>query len=372
MGAIVVFPFNNRSSGDLDWIGESIAERVGEVLASAGLLVVDRDDRLQVSQRLSLNPDARLSRASMLKVAEELDATLAIMGEFHLRDAGAARSIRIQATAVDMQKMQKRFLWAEQGPLEHLGVAQNRLAWQILRQLAPSAAPRLEQFLEQNKPVRLDALENYIRGLLASSAEQKHRYLAQAARLEPGFSPALFQLGRIYFQRKDYRIAAGWLERVQSTHPNYLHAQFMLGVCRYHMADFAGAEAAFELVHRHAPLNEVINNLGAALSRRGQLERALEAFSKALEGDPADSDYHFNAGYVLWKCGRFEAAAEHFRQVLERDPADAQAKALLSRCVQQNGARKTDMKTAGLERLKLKFEERAWRELTAGFASREP
>jgi TolB-like protein len=54
---VLVLPFFNQSnSANLDWIGESIAENVREALASEGLLVLDREDRLEAFRRLSVHP----------------------------------------------------------------------------------------------------------------------------------------------------------------------------------------------------------------------------------------------------------------------------------------------------------------------------
>ena len=84
------------------------------------------------------------------------------------------------------------------------------------------------------------------------------------------------------------------------------------------------------------PTNEVLNNLGAAQSRRN-LPESIESFRKAMEGDESDPAYQFNLGYALWKQGKFEPAADRFRAVLERKPDDSDAKLLLSPCHQPAG-----------------------------------
>ena len=144
----------------------------------------------------------------------------------------------------------------------------------------------------------------------------------------------------------------------------------MLGICRYHTGDFAGAEAAFRLVSQAVPLNEVYNNLGAAQSRQNSPE-TLESFRKALEGDSADPDYHFNLGYALWKRGLLEAAADSFRAALARKPSDAEATTMLGRCLNRSVPRPGDPRSDGLERLKLNYEETAYRQLKAELGVKE-
>lgn len=377
-GPVLILPFFNHSGApELDWINESVAHRIGEVLASQNFWVVEREDRLEVCRRLSLAPYAELTRASMLKVAEELDAAWLLAGEFQLSPAAAEpgasprRIIRMSGFLLDVRRFRKTASWVEQGPFEELARLQSQFAWQVLRTLAPEAAPPLEAFLAQSAPVRLDAMENYIRGLLATTPEIKHRYFTQAARLDPRYSAPCFQLGRLYFERKEYRLAAGWLARVAPSDPNFLHATFLLGLCRYYTGDFAGAAASFEGVARELPLNEVLNNLGAAQSRQG-LSQALENILAALDGDPSDPDYHFNAGYALWKLGEFQAAADRFRAALARNPDDPEATLLLGRCLQNSGPRANDPRSSGLERLKHNFEDRLWRELKARVSRAEP
>jgi tetratricopeptide (TPR) repeat protein len=118
------------------------------------------------------------------------------------------------------------------------------------------------------------------------------------------------------------------------------------------------------MVAEAVPLNEVFNNLGAAQSRR-DAPQTIENFKKALDGDDSDPDYHFNIGYALWKRGQFEAAAESFRASLDRKPNDADATLMLGRCLNKSAPRPNDPKRDGLERLKLNFEETAYRQLKA-------
>jgi len=212
--------------------------------------------------------------------------------------------------------------------------------------------------------LRVDAIESYIRGLLATAPERQHYFFTQAARLDARFSQPRFQLGRLHTQKKEYRAALSWLEHVDRADSHYFEAQFLLGICRYYTGDYAGAEAAFHLVSETVPLNEVFNNLGVSQSRRNE-PRALENLGKALLGDSADPDYHFNLGYALWKRGEFEAAATSFRAALDRKPGDADATALLGRCLSRSGPRAGDPKSDGLERLKLNYEETAYRQLQA-------
>jgi tetratricopeptide (TPR) repeat protein len=364
---VLVLPFFNLSGNtNLDWIGESIAETVRESLAAEGVLVLAREDRLEAFRRLSVRPYTLLTRASVIKIAETLDASHVIFGQYTLMPDAAAStskgSLQVSWRVANLKLIKQGQELTEIGALEDLTGMETHLAWQALRAVAPKTARGEEDFRNAWPPIRVDALENYTRGLLAVAPEQKHRLFTQAARLEPNFSQPRFELGRIYTGKKEYRVATGWLEKVDKTSSHYFEAQFLLGLCRYHTGDYSGAETAFRVVAEAVPLNEVWNNLGAAQSRRKQAE-AAESFKKAIEGDSADPDYHFNLAYYLWKTARFNEAAEGFRAVLDRKPGDNDATVMLGRCLKQSGPRPGDPKSDGLERLKVNYEETAYRQL---------
>lgn len=371
---VLVLPFSNQTnSTNLDWIGESISEAVRESLVSGGVLALEREDRLEAFRRLSLQSNALLTRGSMIKAGEALDASEVIYGQYELTpgpagSAGGSRgALHIGARILNIKRLKQGPELAESGALEDLAALEARLSWQTLAALAPKSAPAEEEFLRARPRVRLDALESYIRGLLAANPEQQHRFFMQAARLDEGYSQPCFELGKSYWGKKDYRVAAGWLRRVNRSDPHYLEAQFYLGLCDYQMGDYPAAARCFETVAATVPLNEVFNDLGAAQSR-GNITAAIESYRKALEGDSADPDYHFNLGYALWKAGQYPAAADSFRSVLQRTPNDDEAAALLLRAERREPPRTG---AEGRERLKTNYEETAYRQLKAELESKK-
>jgi len=354
--------FNHCGSANLDWIGESIAETLREAMTPEGVLVLDRSDRLEGYRRLSLRSGAELTHASVLKLGESLDASQVVYGWYETPSKG---TLRIVARILDLKETAQGPEFSESGPLDDLATLEYRLSWDVLHQLHWKSLPALEEFLAARPPVRLDSVESYIRGLLATSPDQRHLFFTRAARLDPHFSQPCFQLGKSFWARKDYKIAAGWLERVARSDSHYLEAQFFLGLCRYNMANFRGAEECFQTVAAAVPLNEAFDDLGAAQSRLNQADAALASFRKALEGDTNDPDYYFNVGYSQWRANQFEGAVESFRAAVERNPADTEATALLGRALKREGPRPGDPKSEARERLKTNYEEAAYRQLQA-------
>lgn len=355
----VVLPFSNLSgSANLDWIGESIAETVRQALAAEGIPVLDRETRDEAMRRLSLRPSAPLALGSVVKLGRLLEVRRVVYGSFELSPApgdgppAEDATLRLSARVLDLGEVRQSDPWTATGPLKQLADVQGRLAWQALRRFLPeSAVPSEEQFRAKHRPVRLDALESYIRGLMAGSAEQKHRLLTQAVRLDEGFTAPFLELGRLLYQGEKYQAAAGWLEKVPPDSPDILEATFLLGLCRYHLAEFEKAESAFALLAGLLPLPEVWNNLGASLSRLGKAE-AVDQFRRAAQAEPNDPVYRFNLGYALWKQQAYAEAAEEFRAVLNLTPDDAQATLMLGRCLNQTRPSGVAMKMENLERIK--------------------
>src|SRR5579864_6186156 len=373
-----------RNPASLDWIGESIAETLRAAFASRGVLTLERDRIAEAYRRLQLRERTELTEASMLKLGEVLDAEQVVHGTFSFAPAepgapsASKGSLKIQARVSDRRRLRQSAVFEETGALEDLATLESHLAWRALTVVAPARAPAESEFRSLRTPVPLDALENYIRGLLAAAPEQKEKYFAQAARLDADFSPPAFELGKIHFERKEYREAAEWLQHVGPAENHYREASFFLGFARYQAGDFEAARKAFQMIAEKVPIGPVWNNLGAAESRQN-LPQAIETFRKALAQDPSDPDYHFNVGYALFKKGDFAAAADSFRAVLDRDPADQMATLLLGRCLKKQGLRPakgevaaSDARLQALERLKDTYEERVYFQLKSILESPTP
>lgn len=371
--AVAVLPFFNLTgSSNLDWIGESISETIGRALEAEGIPVVDRESRTEAYGRLSLRPAAQLALGSVVQLGRTLEVRRVIYGSFQISPPpadgppAANASLELVARLLDLGELRQSEPWTAAGRVQDLAEVQSRLAWLALGRLVPEgSAPSEEQFRIKHKPVRLDALESYIRGLMAGTAEQKHRFLTQAVRLDESFTAPYFELGRLLYQGEKYSAAAGWLERVPPEDPNAVEAAFLLGLCRYRLAEFEKAESAFRLLSSLAPRPEIWNNLGAAQSRLGRPE-AVDNFRRAVESDPHEPAYRFNLGYALWKQERYEEAAEAFRELLQLTPEDSQATLMLGRCLNRTPPSGVAVKMENFERLQSPVDRGVFRRFRLG------
>lgn len=369
----LVLPFFNTSNDtSIEWIGEALSETVREALGREGAIALDPDARQEAYRRLSIRPHIRLTKATILKLGEVIDADRVVHGRFEFAppSAGLPRtkgSLRIVAQVFNIRKSSQTPEYSEQGALEDLARLQTHLAWQTIRSIDSRNGLSEEEFLKRNPIVRVEAIELRIRALLTPNPDQKLKLLTQAVRLDPNYSQANFALGQINFQRSNWKQAADWLTKVSPEDVHYREARFFLGLCQYKSGEFAAAEEAFQTVVAAVPLNEVWNNLGASQVRQAKAE-ALENFQKALEGDPADIDYQFNVALGLFLAGELDQAAQKFRAVLDRDPDDAEAIIMLGRSLKRLPQRSSAQ--APLARIKETFEESAWLQLKAVLESK--
>ena len=375
--SILVLPFANATDvRGLDWIGESVAETLRDRLVAAGLPhVFERSERQEAFRRLSVRPYVPLTKATAFKIGLSVDADLILYGDYEILAPASTptaksastpvtpqSSVRFTMRVLDGRLLRSGLEFASTGRLEELAVLQNHLAWQTLQAVAPALAPSFTDFDRSYPPIRVEAIESYVRGLQATKPEEKYRLLAEAANLDERYSQARFELGRLQLERGNFREAATWLDRVPVADVHHLEALFFLGIARYRAGEFVAAEQAFERVLVDLPLSRVLNNLALAQARLGRAKSA-ENLAKAREDDPTDADYSFNAGYLLWRQGQFKAAIAPLEEALSRNRDDAETAMFLGLCQRADPASLKEAPLEGRERLKTRLDETAYRQL---------
>jgi tetratricopeptide (TPR) repeat protein len=358
---VLVVPFENRSNAPgLEWIGDSFPELLQQRLDSPTSYVLPREDRIRAYDRLGIPVELRPSRPTIYRIAEQLDVDYVVLGEYSFD----GRTFTTTAQLLDMRRQHLLPEMKESGPLLQLIDVQTGLAWQILHALFPSLTTSRENYLAQAPPVRLDAFENYIKGVIAPTPEEQIQHLREAVRLSPGYSQALLRLGKTYYEQHQDEQAAAWLAKVPEDDPAALEAHFYLGLSAFDLGEFSRAESAFSFVAERLPLSEVYNNLGVAADRRDKAA-AVEYFRKALAEDPNDPDYHFNLGLELYRSGDVAGASRQLREALSLNQDDSEAKSFLEAIAGssgQHGVVPASIKVP-LQRIRANYDESSFRQL---------
>jgi tetratricopeptide (TPR) repeat protein len=341
-GIYLVFPFENAgASPRLDWLGEGLEELTIERLSAAGLQVYSHAGRTGELDRSGLPPTAKLSRASMLRIAQSMDADYVVFGRF--ASDGQALTVESQILRVSPTRLLPAI--RETGPLDSLMDLHVRLLWRLLSANDHAYPPSLEVFSKAQRPLRLDAFEHYVRGLLASEDDPRLRELREAARLEPEWPDPDLAIGDAYYTRRDCESALIWFAKVPKTHDRYVEAVFATGVCRLLMNQPDRAEEVFvslqEALRNNlvsgADLPEILNNLALARARQNKTPAAVADLRRAAELDPDEDDYPFNLGLLALGSNDFAGAADYFREASAREPDKAENRALMILALEKAG-----------------------------------
>jgi tetratricopeptide (TPR) repeat protein len=357
---LLIMPFENVSNvPGIDWIGEAFPEVLSNRMNSASLLVVSRQDRLSAFDRLGIPLVAKPTRATVYQIAQQLDADYVVMGTYSFDGSTFAATARVMDT--DELRLSPEI--KESAPLTSLVAVQTALAWDVLHQLKLTNTQTKDAFISQFQPLRLDALENYVRGILAGSAQEKIKRFKEAVRLEPSNNLALLHLGKIYFGTRDFDSAVTWLAKIPNDDPNANEAHFYLGLSAYYANQLDKADAAFRWLSARLPLTEVNNNIGVVAARRGD-RRAREYFEKSAQTDPNDPDYRFNLAIELYRESDTPGAVRQLREMLALQP-DTDARAFLDAM----NASTQPLPHLPAERIKTNYDESSFRQIELEIAS---
>jgi tetratricopeptide (TPR) repeat protein/TolB-like protein len=348
-GVYLVFPFENAgASPRLDWLGEGLEELTIQALLAGGQQVYSHAGRTTELERNGLPFSAKLSRASMLRVAQDLDADFVIFGSF----ASDGKTLTIDSRVLRTDPLTLLPSVRETGPIDSLMEMQSRVVWRLLSQSDKTYRPTLTEFSKAQRPLRLDAFEHYIRGILANEDEPRLRELREASRLEPSWPDPYFAIGQTYFTRNDCTTALPFLTHIPPAHDRYVEALFLIGVCRLQLNQPDRAEDVFTSLQASlsgnakgerqtgasgADLPEILNNLAVSRARRGKTTEAQVDLRRATDLDPDEDDYPFNLGLLALQSGDFSAAAVSFREASERKPENPEDRALLVQSLEKAG-----------------------------------
>jgi tetratricopeptide (TPR) repeat protein len=378
---LLVLPFDNRSGQpNLEWIREAAAEILSMRFASAGFQPTSRADRVYALDHLGLPQGFQPSRASSLKLAQTLDADSIVVGSY----TTDGTSITAEASLVDVPNLRMLPAVSVRGEMRDLTGVFSALAWRLTRELDPTFNGAEETFVAAGREIRLDAFEQYIRGVTEPDQAERQRHLEQAVKLYPGFSMAWMALGREDYNQQQYADAAESFAKVDHGGADGLSPQqarsglagdpdleagFYRGLSLLFSGDYAAAAQAFADVARVLPLAEVVNDEGVAMSRQGKDGTPL--FIQAAAADPSAADYHFNLALSLKRHGNAAGAINELAQCLKLRPGDGEAQALLTAWKGQPGSgaagnsQTSQASVEPLERIMRSFDAAAFKQAAA-------
>ncbi len=377
---VMVLPFENTSNrAEYNWVGESFADALTELLNKPGLIVVSSDERDLAYQSLRLPETVIPSRATAIKLARQAKATMIVIGSYSVTPPATPNETKnnnqekplteayVQVTARVIKVNEGRTMgevldggWATRqfdygGLLTTLQDIHGRLAYQILYQRDKALPYSQNQIVQEATKIPQKAFEAYVKAVqLPLRDELRANYLKNAlhyyAEALGGavYPQAAFELGRGYMSLGNWKDATEYFSRLQKKEPHYAEAAFYASLGYTKLGDYGRALATVVPLSSDLPLIGVYNNAGAVAiqaarenkndaERTRLLNQATEFLKSAAESAPNDPMVHFNYGYALFLSGKYADAAEQFRPVITADQRDGQAYFLFAKSLTKIG-----------------------------------
>jgi tetratricopeptide (TPR) repeat protein len=369
----MVLPFENTSGrAEFNWVGESFADALSDLLKVPGLNVISNEERKIIQQRLQVPLTTLPSLATSLKLARESRATLLISGKYNIIPAQGEAAASVSVTAKIIRVNEGRFL-SEDLPdgrkitrdinlsdaLANLQTVEGQLAYQILYQRDKALPFSQNQFVEAASKVPARAFEAYIKGLLTpeSDTQSRENFFKNAMRIYQEdektkggtYSDAALELGHFYLNQKQYANAIDYFSRVPEDASHYAEAAFYTGLIHWQQNNYEQALAVLRPLAEDLKLTSVYNTLGAiavqaSLAEKKNKQKAaalltegLDLLKKASESSPDDAQSRFNYGFALFLNGNFAESAQQLRPVLAAKATDGEAYYLLAKSLEKTG-----------------------------------
>ncbi|HMV83888.1 MAG TPA: tetratricopeptide repeat protein [Blastocatellia bacterium] len=343
---VIVMPFENRSQmPQYNWIRESFAILLADVLDVPGITLIGDDERTQAFQQVNLSRSDLLTRAAMIRVAESAKANLAVIGEYDIGGEKDHLTVSIRAWLIETQagRLVGNKVFNFSGPLADLQQMQGQLAWHVLYERNPSLPYTKDQFVRRATGVPPRAYESFIKGVQTQDQQLREAFLRRAIQEHdsagaPGrYGRAAFELGLLLYRRADFDDAEKQFKELTKDDPDYEESLFYLSLSAFKSGNFESAAASAETLAGLVPLPEILNNAGASLVGKGDNARALSYLQRAAANAPNDAAYRFNYGYALWRNQNLEEAARELRAATKINPRDGESWYVLSKALTAAG-----------------------------------
>ena len=380
---VMILPFENTSDkAEFNWVGESFALSLSELLKLPSLNVISNGERKLIQQRLRIPLTTLPSLATSLKLARESNATLLVSGKYNIVPAQGDTAATLNVIAKIIHVNEGRFLNEElpdgrritrdinlNDALGNLQTMQGQIAYQILYQRDKALPFSQNQLIESANKVPGRAFEAYIKGLLTPALEARENYFKNAMRLytevtpESTFADAALELGHLYLNQKKFPDAIQSFERVVAAYQNcrtaarnenkisqcndesFAESSFYIGLIQWQQNNYEQALAVLRPLAEDLKLTSVYNSLGSIAVQASRAEKKNEAKSAALlnegldllkkasESAPEDTNVRFNYGLALFLAGKLPESAEQLRAIIAVKPQDGDTYYVLSKAL---------------------------------------
>jgi tetratricopeptide (TPR) repeat protein len=329
--SIVILPFANESEKqEVYWLGEGFAESLSEEMLLKDAYFIQRAQRKEAYEDLHLPYIGDLTRATMLKIGERLAADSVIFGSYNLQD----QKLTVQMRVIKLATLKLSEAITVQGTMDHLYDVQSELRQKLIQYFAKDKLTPLDS-TQPPKPVPLHAYEAYIKGQMETNDVERVKFFQRAIQAYAGYPQPIYRLGQTLMRLQKYREANEALSKGKFDEPLLSRVNFLIALNLYSLQSYEDAYAKWLELSRNDPTSEVYNNLGVVLMQKQDLQNSGWYFSKAVEMDSKNPDYHFNLAASYVQRSHDANAVLQYKDVVERRPNDYQSLYLLSKLLEK-------------------------------------
>jgi len=331
---VIVLPlYGSPENGSIAWVGEGIAESISAQLGSPLVSVMESNQVTDLMESMGFFRGVRLSRGSMIRIAQQASADLAVMGSFEEME----RDIRISVRVFYLESLKLSGTISANGPLSALPQMENELAWQILTDIGIEESPSREKFYERTRTIPNSAFELYIQSFGAPSENAQRRLLLKAVKTYGNFPEAQHRLGNLYYGTGDCKSAQQHLMLSVSDGDTQHEVEFIMGTCYAKTDQLRLAIDSYTRILQDFRPFVVLNNLGVVYLRGNEITLALDAFNEANIQAPADSIISLNLAIAQQIQGNTSMARGTVEGAIYANPKNGMLQFLLGFLLKSQG-----------------------------------
>ncbi len=146
---LLVMPFENRSkAAGSEWLSEACSEVLAQRMASPGLYVISRNQRVYSFDHAGVPADVRPSRATIFRVAEQMGADFVVLGSYEV----SGEMFQVSAQLLEVKNPKLRPEVKRSGSLADFVALQSSLAWTLLQEMPNPPQVSEQQFIRPQRP----------------------------------------------------------------------------------------------------------------------------------------------------------------------------------------------------------------------------
>lgn len=285
---VAVLPFRNlMQKEDLNWLSEGIASTITAKLGNVkGLALVERTQLQLTLKELGLQMSGVVDDSTAVKAGKSMGAQIVVLGEFQV----VGDQVRISARFVEVQTAKVVSTTVVTGSFQNIFTLQDDVSFSLAKSLNIEVPEELKKEIKSSSPSSLTAYEYYSKGYdyawNQKDTDKAIEHYQKAISIDPNYENALFGLGYIYNERKEYRKAIEYYNKLAALYPK----------------------------------KDVFNNLGLAYSGLEDIPNAEKWYRKSLELDPSYTPPLNGLGLIMYKGKRYREAENLYKRAIQSDP----------------------------------------------------